>query len=112
MLANPGGVARSASLPPGSLQTLDEWLREYRDALPPLRHFILPGGILVAATLHVARSVCRRAECNIWGVAATPDPGEPPAFLNRLSDVLFEMARWANAAAGVTDVEWRGSGQE
>ena len=111
-LANPGGRARSATLAAGSLQTLDQWLAEYRDALPPLQHFILPGGHVVAATLHVARSVCRRAERNVWRVAATPDAGESPAFLNRLSDLLFEMARWANAASGVTDPEWQGSAQE
>ena len=107
-LANPGGRARSTSLAPGSLQTLDAWLAEYRDALPPLRHFILPGGHPLAAALQVARSVCRRAERSVWRVVTTPAPEGSPAFLNRLSDVLFEMARAVNAAAGTEDPQWCG----
>ena len=107
-LANPGGRARSTSLAPGSLQTLDAWLAEYRDALPPLRHFILPGGHPLAAALQVARSVCRRAERGVWRVVTDPAPEGSPVFLNRLSDVLFEMARAANAAAGTKDPQWRG----
>ena len=107
-LANPGGRARSTSLAPGSLQTLDGWLIEYRDALPPLRHFIVPGGHQLAAALHVARSVCRRAERRVWRVVESPAPEGSPAFLNRLSDVLFEMARLANASTGTEDPQWRG----
>jgi len=107
-LANPGGRARSTSLAPGSLQELDCWLAEYRDLLPPLRHFILPGGHPLAAALQVARSVCRRAERGVWRVVPDPAPEGSPVFLNRLSDVLFEMARAANAAAGTEDPQWRG----
>ena len=107
-LANPGGRARSTSLAPGSIQELDGWLVEYRDALPPLRHFILPGGHPLAAALQVARSVCRRAERGVWRVVPDPAPEGSPVFLNRLSDVLFEMARAANAASGTEDPQWRG----
>ena len=109
-LANPGRRARSTSLAPGSLQTLDAWLAEYRDALPPLRHFILPGGHPQAAALQVARSVCRRAERGVWRVVVQSPPDGSPVFLNRLSDVLFEMARAANAAEGTEDPQWRRRG--
>lgn len=110
-LANPDCHSPSASLQAGSLETLDEWLAEYKESLPPLRRFILPGGHQVAASLHVARSVCRRAECNVWDLGLAIGQDDSPAFLNRLSDVLFEMARWANASTGVTDPEWEGGGE-
>ena len=107
-LANPGRRARSTSLAPNSLRTLDSWLLEFGDALPPLRNFIVPGGHPLAASLHVARSVCRRAERSVWRVITDPPPEGSPAFLNRLSDVLFEMARLANAETDFREQEWRG----
>ena len=54
------------------------------------------------------RDVCRRAERGVWRVVTDPAPEGSPVFLNRLSDVLFEMARAANAAAGTEDPQWRG----
>lgn len=77
--------------------------------LPPLKQFILPGGTRAAALLHVARTVCRRAERCAVTLAA--DANEPISqqtiiYLNRLSDLLFVLARAANAAAGVPDVPW------
>jgi len=75
--------------------------------LPPLKHFILPGGSALAAHLHVARTVCRRAE-RLVVEAATQEPFNEHAlvYLNRLSDLLFVAARWANHAHGVADVPW------
>lgn len=84
-------------------QTIDQ-----ADAvLPPLRAFVLPAGTPKAAALHLARTVCRRAERAV--VALAQDDEVPPAFLvylNRLSDLLFTLARLANHQAGVADVTW------
>jgi cob(I)alamin adenosyltransferase len=75
--------------------------------LAPLKAFILPGGTLKSATLHSARCVCRRAERSVVTLARAADV--PPLFLtylNRLSDLLFTLARVANHRAGVADVTW------
>ncbi|MFN2114311.1 MAG: cob(I)yrinic acid a,c-diamide adenosyltransferase [Anaerolineae bacterium] len=77
--------------------------------LAPLRSFILPGGHPSAAALHSARTVCRRAERRLFGaVESGAEVNEHAAvYLNRLSDWLFTLARFANARAGVPDEEWR-----
>lgn len=74
--------------------------------LPPLRRFILPGGSATGATLHLARTVCRRAERRVVGLGA--DAVEPPVviYLNRLSDLLFVMARAVNHRTGALETEW------
>ena len=76
-------------------------------ALPPLTNFILPGGTPKAAALHLARTVCRRAERAVVSLArgARISPAIVK-YLNRLSDLLFVLARAANAAAGRADVKW------
>lgn len=79
------------------------------EGLPELKTFVLPGGSLAASQLHVARTVCRRAERKLVALAA--DEGVRPElvrYLNRLSDLLFTMARRANLEAGVEDVPWLG----
>jgi cob(I)alamin adenosyltransferase len=83
---------------------IDDMERE----LPPLASFILPGGSPFAAQLHLARTVCRRAERRVLlARSAGEDVGEPIAvYLNRLSDWLFVAARLANARAGVADLPW------
>lgn len=75
--------------------------------LPPLKQFILPTGIPGAATLHIARTVCRRAE-RLAVDAASAEELNPLVlqYLNRLSDLLFVMARWVNLKAGVGDTAW------
>ncbi len=79
------------------------------DRLPPLSHFILPGGTRAGATLHLARTVCRRAERAIVALAAEePVRAEVLAYVNRLSDYLFMLARAVNAAAGATEARWLG----
>jgi cob(I)alamin adenosyltransferase len=74
--------------------------------VPPLKYFVLPGGSAQAAALHLARTVCRRAERSVLAL----DDGEPRAelviYLNRLSDLLFVLARRANVEAKVEDVPW------
>jgi len=83
---------------PAQTAWLEERCDEVNAALPPLRSFVLPGGSPLAAQLHVCRTVCRRAERRELAVAdASPEVGR---YLNRLSDLLFILARGANAAAG------------
>jgi cob(I)alamin adenosyltransferase len=75
--------------------------------LEPLKAFILPGGAPQAAALHVARTVCRRAERRVVRLARDVElPEIVVVYLNRLSDLLFTLARLANREAGVADVEW------
>lgn len=80
--------------------------------LEPLRSFILPGGTDLAARLHLARTVCRRVERGIVELAEI-EPVDPQAiaYLNRLADLLFALARLANALAGVQDVPWKPDAQ-
>lgn len=76
-------------------------------ALEPLRNFILPGGTSKAAAFHLARTVCRRAERAVVRLAhETTVSADILKYLNRLSDLLFVLARAANARAGVRDVTW------
>ncbi|HXH59851.1 MAG TPA: cob(I)yrinic acid a,c-diamide adenosyltransferase, partial [Fimbriimonadaceae bacterium] len=84
---------------------IDEWT----EALPPLTNFILPGGTLLSASLHLARAVCRHAERSMVGLSLeTEVRSEALVFMNRASDWLFCAARAANSEAGVADVPWSG----
>ena len=85
---------------------LEGWIDRLEAELPPLRRFILAGGAQPGATLHVARTVCRRAERAM--VSLGPGAFEPEliVYVNRLSDLLFVMARAANRRAGVAETEW------
>jgi cob(I)alamin adenosyltransferase len=75
--------------------------------LPPLKNFILPGGSRAAATLHLARTVCRRAERRVIAAAhQAPLRGDLVVYLNRLGDLLFVLARRANQLQGHPDVPW------
>jgi len=75
--------------------------------LEPLKRFVLPGGTGASAAIHVARTVCRRAERRVLALhRAEPLDAVALRFLNRLSDLLFVMARVENRRAGVPDVEW------
>ncbi|MCG6154877.1 cob(I)yrinic acid a,c-diamide adenosyltransferase [Rubinisphaera margarita] len=73
---------------------LDNWMVEINRKLPPLTSFILPGGTLAAASVHLARTVCRRAERILWQLAAEHEvPKDACIYLNRLSDLLFQISR-------------------
>jgi cob(I)alamin adenosyltransferase len=87
---------------------LEAALEELNADLPPLREFILPGGSGDAAVCHLARAICRRAERRLVSLDRT-QPVNPAAimYLNRLSDLLFVMARHLNRLAGKPDVHWR-----
>lgn len=90
---------------------LDQWVTDLNATLPPLKEFILPGGSRPAALIHVARTLCRRAERRIVELKAQADVSEwSLQYLNRLSDYFFVLARTLNQYAGVRDVCWeRGS---
>ncbi len=86
---------------------LEEMIDLCETDLSPLKNFILPGGTPAAAQLHLARTVCRRAERLV--VALSESSAVSPqlvVYLNRLSDLLFVLARYENAHAGVADVKW------
>jgi cob(I)alamin adenosyltransferase len=74
--------------------------------LPPLRRFILPGGSAPGALLHQARTVCRRVERRVVALGAEAVDAIVVVYLNRLSDLLFVMARVANHRSGMTEIEW------
>jgi cob(I)alamin adenosyltransferase len=77
------------------------------DQLPPLKTFILPGGAPTAAQVHVARTICRRAERVTAYLAESETIGQYVLmYLNRLSDFLFTLARWENFKAGIEDEQW------
>lgn len=86
---------------------LERWIDEIENQLPPLRNFILPAGSSASALLHLARSVCRRAERQVVRLShdETVNP-EVIRYLNRLADLLFVLARYANQKAGCDDVIW------
>jgi cob(I)alamin adenosyltransferase len=87
-------------------QEIDRWDQD----LNPLEHFILPGGSPAGAALHIARTVCRRGERHLAELAAVEGGVNEEAlkFVNRLSDYLFTLARWANWRSGVEETIWNG----
>ena len=89
------------------IQVLEEAIDEMEGKLPPLTQFILPGGAPLAAHLHVARCVCRRAERSIVALSQIENVSATAlTFVNRLSDLLFVLARFANQLSGTPDVAW------
>jgi cob(I)alamin adenosyltransferase len=98
---------RIVRLKAGAAKALEPEIDRLEAALPPLRTFILPGGSPAGAALHLARTVCRRAERRVVTLARKSGvSAETIVYLNRLSDLLFVMARSANAQAGVPEAPW------
>lgn len=101
------GQEEGLRVQPQQVLFLEQQIDQLTHSLTPLRSFILPGGRLSAAWLHLARTVCRRTERVTWELAAQEPVGEPVLlYLNRLSDLLFAMARAANDG-GEADVLWK-----
>jgi cob(I)alamin adenosyltransferase len=100
------GRVTKAAVAPEAVQRLEQTIDRLEQELPPLRRFILPGGSSAGAMLHLARTICRRAERRV--VALGADSVEPViiVYLNRLSDLLFVMARVANRRSGIIEIEW------
>jgi cob(I)alamin adenosyltransferase len=87
---------------------LENLIEHFNSDLPPLREFVLPGGTRAAALAHVARTVCRRAERTLATLGAEENLHPLPIqYLNRLSDLLFVLARVCNRAGGSGDVLWQ-----
>jgi len=103
-LANPAPDEDAPVVSEGHVSLLEEWMDEYDDELPPLTSFILPGGSVAGADIHHARTVCRRAERRTVALAADePVNDAAVAYLNRLSDTLFVLARVVNHREGVPE---------
>ena len=100
----PGSVLRILD---GQVERLEREIDEMNGALPPLASFVLPGGAASAAALHLARTICRRAERSVVALAEKDEvPDLFLIYLNRLSDLLFTLARVANHREGKGDVTW------
>ena len=95
-----------AAIADADIARLEATIDRLETELPPLRRFILPGGSSPGAWLHLARTVCRRAERRVVGLGAGAVEPAVIIYLNRLSDLLFVMARAANHRSGVPETEW------
>jgi cob(I)alamin adenosyltransferase len=95
-----------ALLGDAEIERLERAIDEADAACPPLKAFVLPGGSPQAAALHQARTICRRAERSVLSIDDAPARRDVVVYLNRLSDLLFALARRANVVAGVEDVPW------
>ena len=110
-LATPGadapGDPASLRITPGQTEWLERCIDQFNEGLAPLKSFILPGGTPLAATLHLARTIVRRAERDVVELSGIETDIRPEVikYLNRLSDLLFVLARVANAN-GARDVLW------
>jgi cob(I)alamin adenosyltransferase len=88
------------------VKRLEDWIDQLESEVPVLRRFILAGGSPGGASLHVARTICRRAERSVVGLGPEQVESEILVYLNRLSDLLFVMARVANRRDGAPELEW------
>ena len=96
---------RKATLDDGDVVRLEQLIDKLEAGLPPLRHFILAGGSVSGAALHVARAVCRRAERGMVALEPAVDR-TLLKYINRLSDLLFVLARTVNHRAGAAETPW------
>jgi cob(I)alamin adenosyltransferase len=110
VLATPKGTKADGHIPhvkAGWVTDMEAAMDALETELPKMTHFILPGGTAGSAALHLARTVCRRAERKVVPLVRDQSlDGAVVQFLNRLSDLLFVMARAVNHRAGVEDVKW------
>jgi cob(I)alamin adenosyltransferase len=105
ILAMPNHEVGFATIHVESLETL---LDDLNQELAPLKDFILPGGSVAAAQAHIARSICRRAERRLISLhREEPLPAVCLQYLNRLSDLLFVLARYCNKNSGLSDILWK-----
>jgi cob(I)alamin adenosyltransferase len=98
---------KQARITPAEVAQLEREIDAMNEDLPPLRSFVLPGGTRLNADLHVARTVCRRAERLLVALSREePVPPETIQYLNRLSDAMFVWSRWINHVLHVPEVLW------
>jgi cob(I)alamin adenosyltransferase len=107
-LASPAGAAPgSILLDDADIAYAEAAIDKYEAELQPLKTFVLPGGSAASAALHVARAVCRRGERDLVTLSQSAEiRSELIAYLNRISDLLFVLARYANHTSGIPDVLW------
>ena len=107
-LASPGDVTYPVPrIEAHHVQALEDEIDRFTDDLPPLKNFVLPGGSPCAAALHLGRTISRRAERLVVETAALEQVSvQAIQYLNRLSDLLFTVARWVNHQAGVAEPVW------
>src|SRR5262245_21942155 len=104
----PEALAKVERIDEAAVTWLESEIDRLEAELAPLTQFIVPGGTALAASLHVARTVCRRAERRVVALAQNDTvSADVVRYLNRLADLLFVMARWANHRAGVVDLPWQ-----
>jgi cob(I)alamin adenosyltransferase len=98
---------KQARITPAEVEQLEREIDAMNEDLPPLRSFVLPGGIRLNAEIHLARTVCRRAERRLVALSREEQvPPETIQYLNRLSDAMFVWSRWANHVLHVPEVLW------
>ncbi|MEN3039168.1 MAG: cob(I)yrinic acid a,c-diamide adenosyltransferase [Candidatus Kryptonium sp.] len=110
-LATPVGVEniKVKRISQDDVEKIEKLIDKVEENLEPLKNFILPGGTLLASFLHLARTVCRRAERRIVSFSEKEKINENIIpFVNRLSDLLFVLARYANKIENVDDIKWTG----
>lgn len=106
------GKPDKVSIDPGKVDVLEKLIDKFQAELPALNAFILPGGKQAGANLHVARCVCRRAERSVVRLSKQGNPtsksdlGGVVIYLNRMSDLLFVLARYVNMQEGIAEVSW------
>ncbi len=107
-LATPRGKATAAAvIDTSEVDRLEQEIDIMEKGMTPLRSFILPGGTLASAHLHLARTICRRAERELVVLhRAESQRAVVMQYVNRLSDYLFVVARFVNAQAGIPDIAW------
>ena len=112
-LADPGhkvaGRVTKATIGGPDIERLEGWIDQLEAQLPGLTRFILPGGATAGASLHVGRTICRRAERAMVALLQNDSAAFEPellVYMNRLSDLLFVMARSTNRRAGTHEIEW------
>lgn len=100
-------IPNSVLLKEDRIAQLEQWIEIYNSALPRLEEFILPGGTITSAQAHICRTICRRAERSLIALGKIEIiRNVPQIYLNRLSDLLFILARFFNQQEGVGDVLW------
>jgi len=107
-LATPTVGPGGPRLGTGDIETMEQAIDDFNDDLPPLQEFILPGGGPIGSSLHLARTVCRRAERRVLDLIDQDNstPTTTLVYLNRLSDLLFVLARWTAKNLGEPEVLW------
>ena len=107
LASQPGKNMITPDLLDEDVKLIEEAIDRMQDTLPPLKHFIMPGGSASVSAAHLARTVCRRAErrCVTLGQTDEVDP-IIILYLNRLSDFFFVLARWLGAKEGVEEIKW------